>query len=124
MSWLQVLISFLTVAYAGSLDRFSVPGHYKVIGTLQSDHKDVNLTLFRRSQSKTILKVVMPEDPKKREKWLIDAAPLIDQKVEVIGVVQGVKNQRGEITVEKMNATVSEPIDISEGDGFWLIKKM
>jgi len=115
----QILILFLFISilvHAGSLDRFSKPGLYKVIGHLDIIDKKMTLTVFAKSQSEIRLRLQMPTD----KKVLLKLASLLHHKVTVTGnISQPPQNQRGEMSLVDVSSAVPDPIDPADGDGFW-----
>lgn len=103
---------------AGSVDRFTEVGEYKVQGTLleEAAKKRTVLVVFGGSVSEARLEV----EGLSSEIQKIHSG----KKVLIHGQIQNpVRFQRGKISAQKIQLAVPDYLDPAQGDGFWRVSK-
>ncbi|HLD99031.1 MAG TPA: hypothetical protein VJB59_02165 [Bdellovibrionota bacterium] len=112
------------VLHAGSLDRFSVCGRYRVIGDLLSPAPGhFVLRVFTGSLSETTLELSFTLN-KSSPASLRSIPSYCGMKVELTGTIPDlVQKQRGRMNFESITEALSAPRDPAKGDGFHLLEK-
>ena len=129
MRRLQILIIGLAAglawsALADSLNLYSKPGPYKVIGQLRAaPDQSLTLSVFGQTRNRVELRLDFPIALKSRGELIRRAASLIHQSVAISGEVS-VKNGGGTLRPREIEpAPVPPPLDPAQGEGFWKLAK-
>lgn len=107
-------------ARAGSLDLFTKPGHYRVVGKITVIDKTLILTVFGHSENPVHLTVLLPKRKASRHSFLKKLLSLLNSHVSITGFIsEPLKNRTGSLAAEKIAPFIPDYRRASSGDGFW-----
>lgn len=125
LPWVIAVFLYLPKAFTLSIDQFNGPGSYRVQGRVEYTQKngELRLRVFGNSRSAVSL-LIQFKNQNNESALFIKALSLHHRKAQVYGVIPtAIKQYSGIIQISQIRMAAGDPLDPSEGDGFWKLRE-